>query len=492
MEDHCHAYGLWKKEGFSNAICVHVDAHLDVMDRGFTMELLHKVAQTRSVDDLQNCLSPNYLPWGGVHCGNYLYPALKEGLVTHLVWVVPKQMIGDVPLLDFTHEELLNWVEITFEEHDSLHLDGPRVEGTLAGQRFTLCTSENLPEFDHRPILLDIDVDYFQDQNDQVWQTPGELAREMSLPKVDALTIAYSVDGGYTCLEHRYLGEIIERVFVDGPDSPWESRLRDLLIMDSQRSEKPDYGGLLKADDPNWFKAAVTLKGALASGLSIAQAAQEAVQHDRRYKAVDMNEALAHFRSGRHDQALSMVGTSDDNNFVRAVIAFQCGRFELAKECWSNFLKSTELQPKERAFALFIRGQSSLQLNQLQESLQDLAEAASLDPSNYQYQLFHGLALQLNGDLKAAAKVWRKALSRHGDRLATIGLHLELSRLYRAMGRAALADAELNRVTQKDSAGQYTMVVQLEHLRAKKPGSTIPRTTLQGLWATPMLAGGVR
>jgi len=493
MEDHCHAYGLWKEQGYQDAVCVHVDAHLDVMDRGFDDDTLKRAASVNSVEGLKNCLSPNFLPWGGIHCGNYLYPALKEGLVTHLVWVVPKEMVEGSLLLDFAYEELPNWVELTFEEHESLTLKGRTVEGILAGQRLTICTSENLPQLDlEKPVLLDIDVDYFQNQNDEIWQTPGELHSELNLSKVDCLTIAYSVDGGYTCLEHRYLGEIIESIFTDGPESLWEQRLAKLLELDSRRrgEEGVDYLALLREDDPPWFRAALHFKSGLAESLPTVEAARRALPHDERYQVVDMNEALALYRSGRHEEALSIVGETDDNLFVRAVIAFQCGRYELAKECWDKFLESRELADRERAFALFLRGQSSLQLNLLPEAREDLRTADKLDPGNYQYQLFHGLVLFLIGDYKRAAKVWRKCLKQHGERLATIGLHLELSRLYRAMDRTALADAELRRVTQKDKTGQYTMVVQLEHLRGKKAKPDIPQTSMQGLWAAPMLAGG--
>jgi tetratricopeptide (TPR) repeat protein len=494
MEDHCHAYSFWKEHGFKDGICVHVDAHLDLMDRGFTPKMLEKIATVRSAEDLKQCLTPTFLPWGGVHCGNYLYPALLEGVVTHLIWVVPKKMVADAgSLLDFSHEELLNWMELTLEEHDSLRQDGPRVEGVLAGQRFTLCTSEHLPELDDRPVLLDIDVDYFQDSDDKIWQTPGELHREMGLERIDVLTTAVSVDGGYTCLEHRYLGEVIEQVFAEGPDSPWEARTIELLAADEKRKEEPEvYDGLGSEADPAWFAATLALKKNLAQGLSVQEACEPAAALDSRYRALDMNEALCRLRAGLVDEALALTGDSQESLFVRAVIAFQGGRFDVSKQSWDAFLAGTELTPEERAFALFIRGQAVVQTSSPEEALADLSEASKLDPNNYQYALFCGLVLQLTGDLKKAAKVWRKALNKHGDRLASIGLHLELSRLYRVMGRAALANAELRRVAQKDTSGEYKMVIQLEHLRSKKLTLEIPEPCLTGVFTGSIGVGGLR
>lgn len=484
MEDHCYAYGLWKEHGLSNGICVHVDAHLDLMDRGFTPSMLDEISQIKSARELNSCLTPTFLPWGGIHCGNYLYPALVEGVVTHLIWVVPKAMVAGASLLEFARCELPNWMDLSLEENASLRLDGPRVEAVLAGQRFTLCTSENLPDLDERPILLDIDVDYFQDQDDRIWQTPGELYEELNLDRVDALSVAVSVDGGYTCLEHRFLGEVTERVFSEGVDSPWVERTRAILSADSERGSDPNiYKNLAQADDPEWLQAAFKLKTGLAEGLDVLSASLPASELDSRFKATAMNEALCQFRVGRIDEALAQVDGLDELQFVRAVLAFQCGRFELAKTCWDSFLETQELSSAERGFALFIRGQSHLQLGQFEQALTDLEEAIHLDSDNFQYTLFCGLAYQLNNELKKAAKLWRKTLSKHDSRLASIGLHLELSRLYRVMGKQALADAELRRVTQKDSRGEYKMVVQLEHLRSKKLQPTIPEPNLPGMWA---------
>lgn len=493
MEDHSHAYVLWKELGLSDGICVHVDAHLDLMDRGFTPEMLAQTAQVKSAEDLKECLTPTFLPWGGVHCGNYLYPALVEGLVTHLIWVVPKPMVESATsLLDFSFQELPNWMELTLEEYDSLRAESGRVEGVLAGQRFTLCTSDNLPPLEGGPVLLDIDVDYFQDAQDRIWQTPGALCREMNLQQVDALTVAVSVDGGYTCLEHRYLAEVVEQVFIEGCDSHWEDRTRQLVAADSARRDNPEaYRELREEEDPPWFRAALALKEQLARGLSVQEACGPAAEIDSRYQALKLNEALCRLRVGKVEEALALTGDSQESSFLRAVMAFQGGLFEESKETWDAFLETTDLQPKERAFALSLRGQAKLQIESPESALADLLEASRLDPDNYQYALYSGLALQLTGELKKAAKVWRKTLSRHGDRLTSIGLHLELSRLYRAMGRPALADAELKRVAQKDKRGDYKMVIQLEHLRSGKPASNLPKPQLTGIWALPMAGGGL-
>lgn len=474
-EDHSHAYGLWKEMGVTDAVCIHVDAHLDVMDRGFSQEVLEKVAACKSREGLEKVCPPTFLPWGGLHCGNYLYPALKENIVTHLIWVVPEGLVGESPLLDFARDELLNWVELTIPEYQSLKTVGKCVEGTLGGHRFSLCTASNLPEFDTtKTVLLDIDVDYYQDSSDLIWQTPSQLKRQMGLNAFDLLTIAVSVDGGYTCLEHRYLAEITESVFLTQQDR-WEKRVEAILVADAKRQDQPEvYDPLLEEEAPPWLRAALLLKKGLAAGENVLEAAQGAQKVDPRYSPSPFNEALVHARGKRIDKALELLNQDDDQQFMRAVLSLQGGHPAKSKAEWARFLEKVELTPSEKAHALFLLGQASLQLNETAEAVDQLTQANLAEPNNFQYLLFLGLSQQLSGDLKKAAKTWRKALGKHPDLIACIELHLELSRLYRDMGRAALAEAELKRVQQKDGTGQFKLLLQMEHIRSSQ-SSTEPR-----------------
>lgn len=490
MEDHCHAYGFWKELGIQGATCVHVDAHLDVMDRGFSPEVLAAVSQSQGRSDLENFSPPHYLPWGGIHCGNYLYPAIREGIVNHLIWVVPKPMVKDGPLLDFARDELLNWVEMSINEFQSLRAAEKRVEGTLCGVRFTLCTSSNLPSLDTGgPVLLDIDVDYYQDPADAIWQTPDELKRELSLSQYDALTVAVSVDGGYTSLENRYLAEVTQCVFQGEDEKQWEAKIRALLAADRVRSNNPKaYHQMVGNEDPQWWKAAVALKRGLARGETVLEASKEAEAIDSRFAASPFNEALVQARHQRLREALELLSEDDEQLFMRAILALKGGEPERSIQEWERFLSRVKLGPAQKAHALFLLGQAYLQLQQAKEAVQVLTQAVELDSSNFQYLLFLGLALQIMGDLKKASKSWRKALAEHPDSVACVELHLELARLYRDMDRAALAEAELRRLRQKDTTGQFKLMIQMEHIRS---AHSRPGDPSRGLWRSGLNLVGV-
>lgn len=212
-EDHSRAYMFWKQLGFRAATCVHVDAHLDLGEAGLTPARLAGIAAARNEEELAPFRGSTYIPGGGMNCGNYLTPALQERIVEHLVCVLP-------PFMELTLEsarrELQSWVDLTLAEFRNLVFQDGRVEGTLKGRRLTLCRAGNLPELS-RPLLLDIDLDYFVDDQRAIWQQPSELARELGALSPDALTVACSVHGGYTPLsEARWLGPAVLRAFGAG------------------------------------------------------------------------------------------------------------------------------------------------------------------------------------------------------------------------------------------------------------------------------------
>jgi hypothetical protein len=203
MEEHHEAYFAWKQAGVRGAWCWHVDAHLDVGRDGLSPAVLERLAACRSLEEAQSrgLCGNAYVPWGGLHCGNYLYPAISEGIVTRLTWVLPPYL-PQGKLLGWAQEHLDGWLDLTVEERAGLADKGGYLEGTLLGIPLQVGTWGSLPA-PTEPVLLDIDVDFYLTQQGEAWAQPAEFP----LPESALTTLAFSVVGGYTPTAQRALAE---------------------------------------------------------------------------------------------------------------------------------------------------------------------------------------------------------------------------------------------------------------------------------------------
>ena len=196
MEDHSQAYFAWKRAGLRQCWCWHVDAHLDIGRDGLDEEALKTLEP--ALEPLADLSGNAFVPWGGLNCGNYLYAAIRHGVVNRLTWVIPP----DLPqgkLLEWTRSHVNGWLDLTIEESVGLSDAGGFVQGTLLGIPFQVGTADRLPHPD-QPVLLDIDLDYFLDLGGNVWQEPVG-----PFPDSRFTTVAYSVLGGYTPTAERRL-----------------------------------------------------------------------------------------------------------------------------------------------------------------------------------------------------------------------------------------------------------------------------------------------
>jgi hypothetical protein len=195
MEEHHHAYLAWKGQGKRKMWCWHVDAHLDLSDEGLTAPILESWAKG------EGPYGNAFLPWGGLNCGNYLLPAIREGLLGRLTWVLPDWLPhGD--LLSWSRQHLLSWLDLKVEEWEGLRDAGGYVEGLLLGIPFQMGILDNLPRPDQE-VWLDVDLDYYVDGQGNCWLEPDPTA----LPKSCLTTLAFSVVGGFLPDQQRSLAE---------------------------------------------------------------------------------------------------------------------------------------------------------------------------------------------------------------------------------------------------------------------------------------------
>src|SRR5712692_2121555 len=164
MEDHDGAYYAWKRAGISGRILLHIDAHIDwnwIADKN-PLDIL----QAQSLQQLESMLEERSL-WNLsghrgeelVHIGNYIYPALQEGIVKEFFWVLPdtltenrRQLRGHVQMFE-------DMRKVNPHGLRNVRLEGRRVVAEIYGRTVTACSLSDLPTI-QEPVLLDIDTDF--------------------------------------------------------------------------------------------------------------------------------------------------------------------------------------------------------------------------------------------------------------------------------------------------------------------------------------------
>ncbi len=228
MEDHDGAYYAWKRAGMRGRILLHLDAHIDwnwIADRD-PLEIL----QAQSLKEIGPMLQERCL-WNLserqskelVHIGNYIYPALREGIVSEFYWIVPD------PVMQHPrgHRDIVRMfqgmMKVNPRGFRNIGLHNRRIVAEVDGKRLTACSLSDLPRI-QEPVLLDIDTDFLTAGSPESvdggrlshdlwkqlpWIWPDELVgrlRALGI-RTDFVTIAYSVKGGFTPLGYKYLGD---------------------------------------------------------------------------------------------------------------------------------------------------------------------------------------------------------------------------------------------------------------------------------------------
>ncbi|MCK4809527.1 MAG: UPF0489 family protein [Candidatus Omnitrophica bacterium] len=233
IEDHHEALKIWREKGFKGVDLVHIDAHIDF---GFHPAKPKEqiMNEARTLNQLKRELEKSLLYQRyqkdfdkQTNIGNYIYPAMREGIVKDLYWVIPGR------LKEFKKSlKIIKGMLKSFSRHDpcqlghTLHVtrhtfqDGI-VSTKLLGRKFVICTLEKLPILKQK-VLLDIDTDFLivdsllnasntaKIGKRKRWIRPDRLVKDL-LSKKELkpvwTTIAYSVNGGWTPMRYKILGD---------------------------------------------------------------------------------------------------------------------------------------------------------------------------------------------------------------------------------------------------------------------------------------------
>lgn len=474
MEDHCDAYPAWKQLEVSAGVCVHLDAHLDLSDEGFSPDSLRGILSCRSAGELEAFRSNPRLPWGGFHAGNYLYPAVLDNTVRHIYWVVPPWLNRGRDLLEWTRDELQNWYDVPLDDYRSLHQSGGRVEGQILGRPFTLCRVEDLPRFD-QPVLLDIDVDYFLDADDTIFETPDVILDVLRGRNVvpRSTTISYSVNGGYLPLEHRYVGDAVEALAAGTSTAAELEGMRHAVAGDRLRV-RGDLAGAVasyeKALGCGVFEPSFSFK----MHLALREMGREdearrlfarAAELDEHYRPRALDIAFVHFRRRAHALCLEWLEVARRESpedapltwYVEGLTHMRAQDMRKAIAAWDRLVDEPSFRPPEQAYLCMVLGRALYREGQTARAMELLRRSVSVDPANALYHQHLGTALRQEGRLEEAARHLRKSISLDDKRLSVLEAHRTLVEVYEASGHRAMADAEARRLAQKDVLGTSSL-----------------------------------
>jgi hypothetical protein len=445
FDDHSEALGVWRQAGLSGLTCLHVDAHLDVMEEGFDSTSLAGLAALRSRSELAAFRGDSRRPWGGLHCGNYLYPALLDGTVTHLIWLLPPAVLPPGSMLDAVRQEVARGVDLTLEEYSSFRLVqsslGCWVEGTLLGRSLTVCSSQSLPELPQGKLALDIDVDYFVNlSDDRIWQTPHQLWHALGPLSPSVLTVALSCEGGYTPPQHRYLGQVCLDVF---SGQPWRWRKELAAMLEAQQNGA--WEGLLDSAPAAWKPAVLSQLGRH----------REAALLDPEYRGDPLNLAARLLQKGDFEGARRALAGSADPQADRLL---QTALMASSDPLWDQQrLSATAEGSSGPELARFWRaqGEALLRAGRAGQAVALLKKAQQAEPLRAATLLSLARALHAAGQPGGAGRHLRKALELSRGRLSSLPVLLEACRLYQQSGQDALARQARKELEASDVTGMY-------------------------------------
>lgn len=237
IEDHDEALKVWKQKKIKGLDLVHLDAHIDF---GFYQaKPIEKIVnEARSLKELKRRLeySFTFMRYENdfdkqIHTENYIYPAMEQGIVKNFYWVVP----GGLKEFKESYKSIKDILEsltkdkgqkIGIREQELEHREKRIISTKLLGRNLIVCTLERLPLFKQN-VLLDIDTDFlvidsFLNADNTVkigkrkpWILPQDLVRILKerIKEPQIITVAYSVNGGWTPLRYKHLGDEIAYYF---------------------------------------------------------------------------------------------------------------------------------------------------------------------------------------------------------------------------------------------------------------------------------------
>ena len=163
IEDHHQAYYVWKKRGLKDLCLVHLDAHMDfafqeIKDPVDVLKHARSIAEVRTqVERLLFFRKLGFKENTLVTIGNYIFHAMREGIVGEFYWVVPGtrfEFRENARIIQKIVRDVKRQDPFASRKVSCAH---NFVKTTLYGKPFSICSLDSLPRMS-REVLLDIEI----------------------------------------------------------------------------------------------------------------------------------------------------------------------------------------------------------------------------------------------------------------------------------------------------------------------------------------------
>lgn len=454
IEDHNQALDAWRSKSFKNIPLVHLDAHIDF---GFyhVKPIEQVMGEAKSIADLKRQLEATLLYKRycddfekQLNIGNYIYPAVRDGIVNKFYWIIPG---GEKKFKKGLKE--LNRSIVTLKSKDpfkakEINIVKNQISTLLYRKQFEITNVFSVPTI-KECVLLDIDVDFLlfdSIRNEHIsltktigkrkpWIYPKQLVEILKekFPKVSYITIAYSVNGGFTPIDYKFFGDEIYLRLKNLVDDKLEDIFffRDIGIALFLKKDFKSAGvkfkeaieslnsceGLVPVFKPRFlahlsfwlFKIYWELNQKKAAKLYF----QKAIKTDPSYHVKDNNFGMLYLKNEEQDAAKQefkkIIYCDARDCFALCGLGDVFLQQKRYREALGKYKKAFRLNPKEKR-ALFGMAACHLGLGRLRSAAKLLVELKKRDPfSGYRFLLEARLYNKL-GEPKKALTSYKEAL----------------------------------------------------------------------------------
>ena len=468
MEDHDKAYFAWKERGVCDKILVHVDAHIDF---GWIPEMDLEEIGARGIDLSKPAKDrPLLNPFlksrrKMVNIGNYICPAIREGMVKKFYWVVPQQSWQSAQGQRHIIKQLQQILKIKRYAGGKLSRYADHLSCRILGREVIVCSLGNLQRIEE-PVLLDIDVDFMLTQHiwddlnpeRRPWIFPEELFEKLvsKINDIDVLTIAYSVEGGFTPLRFKYLGDELRLFFAGGLSADRRKMMdckRKALRFEIEKKRQDTiaaYEEAVSCDESDaslYFNLSLLyLDGTSAGAEKAGHFYHQAIRRDKSYATVYNNYGILYLRYNRLRKAEAEYKKFLDLDKDNSAVLNGLGYISLAKRRYAKaekFFDQCLAVNKNYLEARLGKGIVSFRQGRFKEAEALFVDLKKDHSDEVEVYWWLGCIAQKRGEASSAIENYKHAVMRGGEGPL---VHLRLARLYLAKGFYFRALEELKRL----------------------------------------------